>query len=51
MKECGKIVTLLVHHVNGDFSLSAYRKLRDVLIGFIIDGAFVGGMHYFEKEI
>ncbi|KAH9327660.1 hypothetical protein KI387_007838, partial [Taxus chinensis] len=50
-KIVAKLLPLLVHYVNEDFPLSADRKLRDVLVDIIIDGAFSGGVQYFEKEM
>lgn len=50
-KRLAKLLPLLVHYVNEDFPLSADRKLRDVLVDVIIDGAFAGGVQYFEKEM
>ncbi|GLJ04736.1 hypothetical protein SUGI_0002260 [Cryptomeria japonica] len=50
-KIVAKLLPLLVHYVNEDFPLSADRKLRDVLVDIIIDGAFAGGVRYFEKEM
>lgn len=50
-KRVAKLLPLLVHYVNEDFPLNADRKLRDVLVDVIIDGAFSGGVQYFEKEM
>ena len=43
------LLPLLVHYVNEDFPLHAERKLRDVLMDIIVDGAFSGGVEYFKK--
>lgn len=50
-KRVAKLLPLLVHYVNEDFPLNADRKLSDVLVDVIIDGAFTGGVQYFEKEM
>eukprot|EP01018_Ginkgo_biloba_P021311 Gb_13015 [translate_table: standard] len=50
-KRVARLLPILVHYVNKDFPLSADRKLSDVLVDIIIDGAFSGGVQYFEKEM
>eukprot|EP00249_Psilotum_nudum_P019648 c27358_g1_i1 orf=30-3086(+) len=43
------VLPLLIHYVNEDFPLHAERKLRDLLVDIIVDGAFAGGVEYFQK--
>lgn len=42
------VLPLLVHYVNEDFPLNTERKMRDVLTDIVIDGAFSGGVQYFQ---
>lgn len=48
-KAIAALLPLLVYYVNEDFPLHADRKLRDVLVDIIVDGAFAGGVEYFQK--
>ncbi|CAM6114295.1 unnamed protein product [Calypogeia fissa] len=47
-KDLAALLPLLVHYVNDDFPLNAERKLRDVLVDVVVDGAFSGGAQYFQ---
>lgn len=48
-KAIAAMLRLLVHYVNEDFPLQADRKLRDVLVDIVVEGAFAGGAEYFQK--
>lgn len=48
-KTLARLLPLLVHYVNKDFPLNAERKLRDMLVDIVADGAFTGGVRYFAN--
>ncbi|MCO5548352.1 hypothetical protein L7F22_001809 [Adiantum nelumboides] len=48
-KSIAAMLPLLVHYVNEDFPLQADRKLKDVLMDIVVEGAFAGGVEYFQK--
>lgn len=50
-KAIAAMLRLLVHYVNEDFPLQADRKLRDVLADIVVEGAFAGGVEYFQKRL
>ncbi|KAH7283299.1 hypothetical protein KP509_35G070400 [Ceratopteris richardii] len=50
-KAIAAMLPLLVHYVNEDFPLQADRKLKDVLMDLVVEGAFAGGVEYFKKCI
>lgn len=50
-KAIAAFLPLLIHYVNEDFPLHADKKLRDVLVDIIVDGAFAGGVEYFQKSM
>ncbi|KAJ7542416.1 hypothetical protein O6H91_10G105500 [Diphasiastrum complanatum] len=47
-RNLARLIPLLVHYLNEDFPLNADRKLRDVVMDIMVDGAFSGGVQYFQ---
>uniref|UniRef100_A0A388K243 Reverse transcriptase domain-containing protein n=1 Tax=Chara braunii TaxID=69332 RepID=A0A388K243_CHABU len=46
-----KVLPLLVHYVGEDFPLNAERKVKEVMIDIMLEGAFSGAVQYFQTRV